>query len=123
MVAETSSIRGFTMRMSTIKYAMAASAAAAVVALAPAAPAAAAPIIACPIGSICVASGTAVLRVPEGQSVSFPGGLTMTAISNQTRLTYCVTGNPSFGIAPFQQIVRTQTINALAPSRGACLLA
>jgi hypothetical protein len=108
--------------MSTIKHVMAASAVTAAVALTPAAPASAAPVIACPVGSVCVASGTAVLRVPEGQSVSFPGGLTMTAISNQTRLLYCVTGDPSFGIAPFQQIVRTQTINALAPSRGACLL-
>jgi hypothetical protein len=110
------------MKISTIaKHTLAASVLAATAALVPAAPAAAAPVITCPLGSLCVASGTAVLRVPQGVSVSFPGGLTMTGITNQTRVVYCVIGNPSFGIAPGREIIRTQTINSLAPSQGACL--
>lgn len=75
-----------------------------------AAVAAAALVIACPLGNLCVASGAAVLQVPEEQSVSFRGS-TMTGISNQTWLEYCVTDIP-----PFRQTTRTRTINALAPA-------
>jgi len=107
------------MGMSTLaKHALIVSAVAATVALVPAVPAAAAPTTPCAFGYVCVGllQGTTIL-VPEGNSQTFPGGVTMAGIANQTKTPYCVGGNPNFGIGPFRGIIRTQTINRLAPGR------
>lgn len=102
--------------MSLLARAALGSAFAAAVALGPAVPAAAAPTIPCIDGYVCVAlpNGT-IIAVPEGQSETFPGGITMAGIHNQTKTPYCVGGSPNFRIDAGAEIVRTQTVTALAP--------
>jgi len=98
------------------KRALIVSAFAATAAITPAVPAAAAATIPCPSGYVCVEliKGT-IIAVPEGQSYTFPGGDTMTGITNQTKTPYCVGGSPNFNLGPGVEIIRTQPITRFGP--------
>jgi len=98
------------------KRALVVSAFAATAAIAPAVPAAAAPTVPCFTGYVCVEliKGT-IIAVPEGQTHTFPGGETMTGITNQTKTPYCVGGSPNFNLGPGVEVVRTQPITRFEP--------
>ena len=103
--------------MSTLlKLAVIGSVVATSVALVPVGPASAAATVPCFDGYVCVQLEKGkIIAVPEGQSETFPAGTTMIGISNQTKISYCVGGSPSFGIASGVEIVRTQAIKGFEP--------
>ena len=98
------------------KRALIVSAFAATAAIAPAVPAAAAAAIPCPFGYVCMAlpQGT-IIAVPEGQSKTFPGGVTMAGITNQTKISYCVNGSLNFALGAGAEVIRTQTVTSFGP--------
>ena len=78
---------------------------------------------ACVVGYLCIqpAAGTSPILVKEGASQEFKDGLAVSSLTNFTKLDYCVTGSLNFGIASGATINRLTRVNAVAPSKGACL--
>ena len=80
----------------------------------------------CAFGYVCIqpATGSTPVRVPQGSSRQFPGGLKATSITNLTTLTYCVTGSLNFALASGATRNQQLTVNSVAPlpgAGGACL--
>lgn len=106
-------------RALTLALASAALATAIPAGAASAAPTAAA---ACEKGFVCVypVTGTSPILIPEGQKREFKGGIKAT-IANGTSLSYCVSGELHYSLAPGAEVDIVRTITATAPNPGACL--
>ncbi|TDC39460.1 hypothetical protein E1281_38700 [Actinomadura sp. KC345] len=78
--------------------------------------------VTCPTGFLCfqeTANGGRVVRIAEGQSAYFAGGIPVYAATNSTRLTYCVTSKPyDYSLAPGQRVARSHTVFRAAPGTG-----
>jgi hypothetical protein len=78
----------------------------------------------CASGYLCLltASGSPwTVLVAEGDRQSFPSGLEVVGVSNQTRLSYCVTAGPfSYRLAPERESTHSHTVHSVSPS-GVCL--
>ncbi|MFP3964302.1 hypothetical protein SMC26_18425 [Actinomadura fulvescens] len=77
--------------------------------------------IVCPIGYVCLqpehSPSNQLILIKEGDRQAFPGGVEVAAVSNQTKLNYCVSSHPyNYGLAPRQQVVRSHTVLAVGPS-------
>jgi hypothetical protein len=75
----------------------------------------------CPAGFVCLTptnspEPTRVL-IKQGDSRSFPGGLKVSAVSNQTKLNYCVSASPfNYNLVPGREIVLDHTVLRVAPA-------
>ncbi|GAA4976927.1 hypothetical protein HD597_000833 [Nonomuraea thailandensis] len=78
----------------------------------------------CPSGYLCplTASGSPwTVLVEEGDRWSFPSGLEVVGVSNQTQLNYCVGASLlSYRLAPGREVSHSHTAPSVGPS-GFCV--
>jgi hypothetical protein len=71
---------------------------------------------ACAVGYVCMQTDRgSVVRIAAGDARRFDPALSIDWITNQTRLNYCVTGNPSFSLPAGRTSNRDQTVVAVGP--------
>jgi hypothetical protein len=71
---------------------------------------------ACSVGYVCMQTDRgSVVRIAQGDARRFDPALSIDWITNQTRLNYCVTGNPSFSLPAGRTSNRDQTVVAVGP--------
>ncbi|SDM20535.1 hypothetical protein [Nonomuraea jiangxiensis] len=80
-----------------------------------------APVPYCPGGYLCLltASGSPwTVLVAEGERRSFPDGLAVLGVDNQTQLNYCVNAKPfRYGLAPGRETTHSHTVQYVSPSQ------
>ncbi|WP_052423212.1 hypothetical protein [Nonomuraea candida] len=78
----------------------------------------------CPTSYLCLqpsAPAARLLLVKEGDARSFPGGLQVSKVSNQTGVAYCVAGTPyNYVLSARQTATRTHTVLSVRPG-SVCL--
>ncbi|MEV4582585.1 hypothetical protein AB0K16_56165 [Nonomuraea jabiensis] len=77
----------------------------------------------CPTGYLCLqpsASSARVVLVKQGDSRSFPGGLQVGQVSNQTGVAYCVSSTPyGYTLGAKLTAARAHTVLSVKPA-GVC---
>ncbi|WP_347698722.1 hypothetical protein [Nonomuraea sp. B12E4] len=74
----------------------------------------------CPSGYVCLqpaaTPGVRPILVRQGETRSFPDGLPVSSVSNQTLLNYCVSAQPfNYWLAPGSEAVRAHVVRAVGP--------
>ncbi|MEW9555293.1 hypothetical protein [Nonomuraea sp. NPDC050783] len=77
----------------------------------------------CPAGYLCLQPSSSSARpvlVEQGGSRSFPDGLQVSQVSNQTGVTYCVSGTPyGYTLGARKAVTRAHTVLSVKPA-GHC---
>ncbi|MDF5751610.1 hypothetical protein [Spongiactinospora sp. TRM90649] len=69
----------------------------------------------CVVNNVCVETLGGVDLIPAGSRRFYSPSVTIRSVTNLTKLGYCIGGDLSFGLGPWQTVTRVQTVSSVAP--------